>query len=221
LVPDVASGQDPLQILLWIHGLPRCGETAGSTAIDFIRSKTMQIAQVLLKSGKAFVLVAPSMNYQANSYDHLLTKPANLNAFLGEIRNEFVKIGWGQRPQWGRLVLAGHSRAFVVLDGCARLMSDAAMSTGPLAKLTNVWSLDAMLSSTACTPRVAWASSATNVDFQFMYRLKSMDAWKSECVDKKARASGLTNVTVRGIRNGEDVHCGIPRTELPGLLETL
>lgn len=218
-VPGAARGSDPVSLLVWIHGDLVCGGE-GKNAVSYVWSKTFPLAKQLAESKRPFVLVAPTMNWnwKDNKKSHTLGSPKRMNEFLEEVRAWLTTAGWSSAPALGRLILAGHSRAYVVLNGLAAGVNDAESSRGVLARLSDVWLLDTTYgkkNKTAhCTNWIKWARAKSGVNLRIFYRKDTDTAAVAECIRDEAKMAGLKNVTVQGISS----HCSLPRDHMPDLL---
>jgi hypothetical protein len=218
-VPDAARGTNPLSLLVWIHGDLVCGGE-GKNAVSYVWSKTFPLAKQLADSKRPFVLVAPSMNWnwKNNKTVHALGSPKGMNEFLDEVRAWLTTAGWASTPSVGRLILAGHSRAHVVLNGLAAAVNDAESSQSALRTLTDVWLLDTtygkMNKAAHCMNWINWAKAKSGVNLRIFYRRDTDTAAVAECIRDEAKMAGLKNVTVQGISS----HCSLPRDQMPDLL---
>jgi hypothetical protein len=158
----------------------------------------------------------------SNKVVHALGSPKKMNVFVEEVRSGLTNAGWSKAPALGRLILAGHSRAYVVLNALAAAVKDPESSAGALAKLTDVWLLDATYGKRNlkihCNKWIVWATThakAPNlINLRVLYRKGSDTSDVAECIRDEAAKLSLTNVVVRGAPS----HCSLPREELPGLL---
>jgi hypothetical protein len=222
-VPAAALGTDPVNLLVWIHGdIIPCGDETKDPC-DYVKSTTFPLAKQLADSKLPFVLVAPSMNWKAGQHRHELGSAKKMNAFLEEVRTGLTHAGWKSAPKdFGRLILAGHSRAYAVFDHLAAgVVSDKEeWSKDALATLTDVWLLDTTYGSgknkdTICNNWVAWAKVKSHVNLFIFYFKNSGTAGVAECIREKAAKTRLSNVFVQGFLNG---HCILPRCQMPTLL---
>ena len=220
-VPDAARNTDPLSLLVWIHGDLICGDEKGKNAVAYVKSKTFPLAKQLADSKRPFVLVAPSMNWKGEHL-HPLGSPQTMNAFLEEVRTGLTAAGWSSVPSFGRLILAGHSRAYAVFNGLAARVSDAQSSKGALATLTDMWLLDTTYGKkhkqAHCTNWMGWAKAKSGVNLRIFYRRNSDTAAVAECICDAVAAAGLTNVVVKYFDPKALSHCDMPRDRMPDLL---
>jgi len=223
-VPTAAASADPVTIVVWIHGdIIPCGDE-GRDAISYVKSNEFPLARQITDSKKPFVLAVPTMNWTfgRNKFVHALGTPKTMNAFVEEVRSGLTHAGWSKAPALGRLILAGHSRAYVVLNALAAAVKVPESSTGALAKLTDVWLLDATYGKrnvkVHCSKWIEWAKAhakAPNfINLRVLYRKASGTSDVAECILAEAARAALPNVVGRGVPS----HCSLPREELPALL---
>lgn len=231
-IPDATRGNDPVCVLVWIHGdiIPCCDE--GKDAVSLIKSEQFPLARQIADSKRPFVLVAPTMNWTwgNNKGSHLLGRPTKMNAFLEEVRSGLTHAGWSKAPSIGRVILAGHSRAYVVLNALAKVVSDdkadkkekAAWKKGALTTLSDVWLLDATYGKNNkkahCNNWIGWAKAKSGVQLHISYRRGSDTAAVAECIRDEAAKAGLSNVKVQDFQRCLLSHCDLPRDRIPALL---
>lgn len=225
-VPNAALAANLVQLLVWIHGdiIPCCDE--GKDAVSYVKSETFPLAKQLADSKRPFVLVVPTMNWTRGQSTHTLGDPAKMNAFLEEVRTGLTGAGWSSAPSFGRLILAGHSHAYAVLNNLAARVNDAESSKGALAKLTDAWLLDTtygkMNKEKHCKNWLEWAKAKAKAQIpaslRIFYRRGSDTAAVAECIRDEAAKAGLSNVAVRGFHRCLLSHCDMPRNLMPALL---
>jgi hypothetical protein len=220
-IPDAARGSDPLSLIVWIHGLLVCGGE-GPDAVSYLKSKTFPLTRQIADSRRPLVLVVPTMNWRGGQNSHPLGSPQKMNAFLEEVRDGLIAAGWSSRPSFGRLILAGHSKAFAVLNGLAARVNDADSSRGALATLTDVWQFDSTYGKAhkewLSEIWLNWARAKSNVNLRILYRRNTDTAAVAERIREKAAGAGLTNVTFEDFDPGSLSHCAMPRVRMPYLL---
>jgi hypothetical protein len=221
-IPYAARNTDPLSLVVWIHGDLICGDEKGKNAVAYVKSKTFPLAKQLADTKRPFVLVAPSMNWHSGQNSHMLGSPQTMNAFLQEVRTKLTAAGWSSVPSFGRLILAGHSRAYAVLNGLAARVSDAQSSQGALATLTDVWLLDttygARNKKALVTSWMRWAKAKRGVNLRILYRRNSATAAVAEGIRDEAAKARLTNVVVEDFDPKALSHCAMPQVRMPDLL---
>ncbi len=222
-VPNAALATNPVQLLVWIHGdiIPCCDE--GKDAVSYVKSETFPLAKQLADSKRPFVLVVPTMKWNPGQPTHTLGDPTKLNAFLEEVRTGLTGAGWSSAPSFGRLILAGHSHAYAVLNNLAARVNDAQSSKGALAKLTDIWLLDTTYGKKEkkkyCNIWMDWAKAKRHVNLRIFYRIDSDTAAVAECIRDEAAKSGLSNIAVQGINRCLLSHCDMPRYRMPALIK--
>ena len=221
-VPDAARNTDPLSLLVWVHGDLICGDEKGRNAVAYVKSKTFPLVKQLADSKRPFVLVAPSMNWKSGQNSHMLGSPQTMNAFLEEVRTKLTAAGWSSAPSFGRLILAGHSRAYAVFNGLAARVSDVQSSQGALATLTDVWLFDttygARNKKALVTNWMRWAKAKSGVNLRIFYRRNSGTADVAEGIRDEAAKARLTNVVFEHFDPNALSHCAMPRVRMPDLL---
>jgi D-alanyl-D-alanine carboxypeptidase len=222
-VPGPARDTDPLSLLVWIHGDLICGDE-GKNAVSYVKSKTFPLAKQVAESKRTFVLVAPTMHWKKGQNSHILGLPEKMNGFLEEVRAGLTAAGWSSAPSFGRLILAGHSRAYAVLNSLAARVRDAQSSQGALATLTDVWLFDTTYGKLHKQAHSAhwlrWAKAKSSVNLRILYRKHSLTADVAELIRDEAAKAGLTNVEVKGFEPNLLTHCDMPRVRMPDLLAT-
>jgi Penicillin-insensitive murein endopeptidase len=220
-VPDAARGADPLSLIVWIHGLLVCGGE-GPDAVSYLKSKTFPLTRQIADSKRPFVLVVPTMNWRGGQNSHPLGSPQKMNAFLDEVRAGLTAAGWSSPPSFGRLILAGHSKAFAVLNGLAAGVNEPESSQGALATLTDMWLLDSTYGTlhkeSLSAMWLKWAKAKGNVNLRILYRRNSDTAPVAERIRDEAARAGLTNVAVEDFDPRSLGHCEMPRVRMPYLL---
>jgi hypothetical protein len=224
-VPAAVQKTGAITALVWIHGDLICSD--GPDALSHVQSETISLVKILADSKRAFVLIAPSMGWDKGQPDHPLGAPKTMNAFLEEVRQSLVGAGWAAAPTIDRLILAGHSHAFAVFYGLAEAADHAASWKDSLAKLTDVWWLDATYGKrnphTFSRKLTFWAAFKRNVNFSVLYIPGSDTAKVAELVELKAKA-GPIPIDIRPLpRDGDektDDHCLMPKRQMGALLKS-
>jgi hypothetical protein len=220
-VPDAARGANRLNLLVWIHGLPVC-DGEGPNAISYLKSKPFPLTRLIADSKQPFVLVVPTMEWNKWPNSHPLGSPQKMNAFLEEVRAGLTAMGWSSPPSFGRLILAGHSKAYAVLNGLAARVNDPESSRGALATLSDVWLFDSTYGKSAKEAIgemwLKWAKAKSNVNLRILYRKYTDTAAVAERIREKAAQAGLKNVTFEDFEPRALSHCAMPRVRLPYLL---
>jgi hypothetical protein len=145
-----------------------------------------------------------------------------MNAFLEEVRVGLTGAGWSSPPSFGRLIVAGHSRGYAVLNGLATRVNDAQSSQGALATLTDMWLFDSTYGENhwqaVSDIWLRWAKAKSSVNLSVLYLKNSRTAAVAELIRDKAASAGLTNVQVQDFDRKLLTHCAMPRIQMPHML---
>jgi hypothetical protein len=120
------------------------------------------------------------------------------------------------------LILAGHSKAYAVLNGLAAGVNDPESSQGALATLTDMWLFDTTYGKShkeaLSETWLKWAKAKSNVNLRILYRKYTDTAAVAERIREKAAQAGLTNVAFEVFEPGSLSHCAMPQVRMPHLL---
>lgn len=222
-VPAAVPKTGGITALVWIHGDLICRDRPD--ALSHVQSEMISLVKTLADSKRAFVLIAPSMGWTAKQASHALGTPATMNAFLDQVRKSLVGAGWASAPTIDRLILAGHSHAFAVFYGLADTADQPDSWKDALAKLTDVWWLDATYGkdhpNTFSRKLTFWAAYKRDVKFSVLYIPGSDTAKVAERVEQKAKA-GPVKIDIRALPRDADKdtsdHCLMPQRQMGALL---
>ncbi len=223
-VPPAVGQARSVEVLVYAHGLlSPCAPAPKKVPYDLIANAPFRLAKLVEASGRAIVLVVPfldwpntvpgKLGFGRQGKQHLLAKPANLNAMIDEVLGEVGRVNGTPAPALTNLVVAGHSRAYDFLDPLASAHADPEMSKGALARLTQVWALD----TTYTAPVNDWTAliaskPALVVDVFFRCAGGTRDGGLA--FDRAAARSG-GRLRVTCVCEG---HCAVPGRRLPELL---
>jgi LAS superfamily LD-carboxypeptidase LdcB len=151
-VPKAALGATAVDVLVFAHGLLSGCKRPKRVPTGLVTDAPFELGRVVAESGRPVVLVVPLLDWgnpcggavfgRGHERWHPLGEPAHLNSLVAEA---LAEVGQAQRlaaPSLGELVVAGHSRAYDVLEPLAAHRTDGAMQQGALARLTEVWAFD-------------------------------------------------------------------------------
>ena len=151
-----------IDLLVFFHGLDRCRprfvpdpkKTRNKFGLD----------EQIDASGRKVALAVPVIHWDANVGG--LWTAANLNKFVEEVRGEIGRQS-GVTPTLGRLIIAGHSKAYAILTPLALefVNNAAATKQGALAKLKEVWALDSTYGLAHVSALDRWAHAVSNGRF--------------------------------------------------------
>jgi outer membrane protein OmpA-like peptidoglycan-associated protein len=216
--PQAAISQPEVDLLVYAHGLlDRC--EGPHTVPGIITQEPFKLARIVSATQRAVVLVVPHLGWQDYKGAHPLGTPARLNGVLAEVLTELGRAQSSAAPAVRELILAGHSRAYGVLEPLARAHADRDMQRGTLAKLSQVWAFD-----TTYAGRVddwmAWLDANPRLAVSVFYRPGS--AQQRAAGKKLTWAVGDEFYRRRGgrlrVEQAPEKHCDVPPTRLPGLL---
>lgn len=218
--PPAASGRGEVDVLLYAHGLLNGCERPRSLPDGLITGSPFRLGAAVAASNRPIVLVVPLLDWNqpggrkafgpAHPRWHALAQPAHLNAVVAQVLSELARVQSSRPPALGRLVIAGHSRAYDFLEPLAHLHADAQMQQGALARLSEVWSLDATYAGSPSRWQ-AWLAAHPQLRASVFYRPGTRTAAIGDAF-YKARSEALNVVRVT------EGHCAVPARRLPGLL---
>lgn len=218
--PPAASGRGEVDVLLYAHGLLNGCERPRSLPDGFVTSSPFRLGAAVAGSNRPIVLVVPLLDWNqpggrsafgaSHPRWHALAKPAHLNALVAQALAELGRVQGSRPPTLGRLVIAGHSRAYDFLEPLAHLHADPQMQQGALARLSEVWSLDATYAGNLSRWQ-AWLAAQPQLRASVIYRPGTRTAAIGD-VFFKARGGRLNVV------RATEGHCAVPGRRLPALL---
>jgi hypothetical protein len=232
-VPAAAAKATELEVLVFAHGLNRCGASGSrpKRAADFITGSVFGLGKIIAAAKRPMALVVPGLDWEnlaANKMaftapglkkdrQHRLAQPANLNGVLDEVLAAIGRVqGATSAPNLTRLVVAGHSRAYDFLNPLAAAHADAEMTRGALSKLTHVWAFDTTYNCPT-TLYASWLATNAALNIEVFYR-NAIGTKKCGKLfaSAAAKTKGRMVVTVAG-----ESHCSVPAKRLPDLLAAL
>jgi uncharacterized protein YgiM (DUF1202 family) len=224
-VPAAAAQATDVDVLFYAHGLNVCSPVAKTPPISFVTDAPFSLGKIIDATQRPIILAVPFMDWEhlgANGMafggsHHKLGIPANLNGVLAEVLAQVGQHRNTSAPTLSSLVLAGHSRAYDFLNPLAAASADPQMSTGALAKLSQVWGLD---TGYVCSPIKAWSNwltSKPSLEISMYYRAGTATA---DCGKQFANLVPSSDDRL-SVHVASEAHCAIPGTELPVLLGAL
>lgn len=177
--PAAALKQRDVDVLFFAHGMLGGCPKPSSLPEGFISGGPFRLGEIVANTNRPLVLVVPHLNWdtpgtrsafgQSWPRWHAVGKPAHLNALIDEALAELGRVQSASAPRVRSLIVAGHSRAHGVLEPLAHLYKDPEMQRGALAKLSDVWSLDATYAGKASTWKT-WLDANTSLRAHVLYR---------------------------------------------------
>jgi hypothetical protein len=223
-VPPAAIGRAEVDVLFFVHGLLHVCKPLPQpldSPVGLITQKAFQLGKLVTDSGQPIIVVAPFFNWAPSAGSQPLASPATLNALIQEVLD---KVGSAGSPvSLRRLVIAGHSRAFGILDPLAARAKSPDMEQGALARLAEVWALDTAYGSYKdVSPYTTWLARKPNLTLRVFYRPGS----PTDGRDPKRAGRGHTFLTKRSpgrleVVQCKETHCAVPVVRLPALLAGL
>lgn len=233
-VPKAAAHAKSLEVILFAHGLNVCGpvKSRPKSGVDFVTGPVFELGAIVDDAKRPMVLVVPFLSWETlakkklgftlpagqekKDRQHRLGQPATMNAVIAEVLASIGRVAGTAAPALSRFVLAGHSRAYDLLDPLALAHADPAMTSGALAKLSHVWAFDTTYSSRPAAYE-KWLASKPALSLDVFYREGSGTAGGGKALEKVARTSGGR----MAVKVAMECHCDVPGMRLPGRLASL
>lgn len=220
----VGARPKTVEFLVFGHGhLDPCPPVPTKMPQDLITNAPFRLAKHVDASNRAIVLVVPSLEwgktvsgklgFGQRGKQHLLGMPANFNAVIAETLQEIGRVIGAPAPTLSNLVVAGHSRAFDLLDPLAAAHADAEMSKGALARLTRVWALDTTYTAPVAD-YTAWLAAKPALEIDVFFRCGTGTMNGGLAFERAAPKSG-GRLRAGCVCEG---HCAVPGRRLPELL---
>lgn len=216
------------EVLVFIHGNdiydPKGVAIKTPPPEKFITEVPFKLADHVESSGRPIVLVVPFLNWEnlkpketfGNGW-HPFAKPANFNNVVAEA----VEVAKTRKASaaFSRLIIAGHSHAWAVLDALANARANPEMKKGALGLLRDVWALDTTYTSPVAD-WTAWLSARPDISVTIAYR---DNAAGSLSTGKQGRdfLALKDRVSVIPVPSHAVEHCDLPGAYLPLLLKYL
>jgi hypothetical protein len=239
-VSPAAKTSNQVEVLFFVHGLDVCKPIIKSRPATFITEKPFQLGGLVSASGRPIVLVVPFLDWERllknkmNVKDtkwHRIADPVNFNAVIDDVLIKMADQYQTAVPEIMRLIVAGHSRAYGVLDALAFYHGKPEMTQGALARLSHVWALG----STYTAPIKywkAWLQSRDDFHINVIYRHGKYLNKKTQAMT--SLATGVKGslylelskqfkdrITVTPLPMKEVGHCAMVVKYLPGLIRSL
>ena len=226
LVSQAARNATRVEVLVFFHGLDRCDtkSTRAKAPGKFITDAPFKLGEIVEASMRPIVLVVPSLQWGKGP--HELGQPKKLNALIAEAVPA-TPVGVS------RLILAGHSRAYDVLNPLARAHGDPAMSQGALACPTHVWAFDTAYNAPVADWE-AWLRSRDDLNVTVAYRdgesceggrtmrlPTGVHGAKFRSLQKRTALALKERFNVIPVPSNVVSHCDVPVEYLPIFLRSL
>lgn len=223
--PKAALGRRDVDVLVFAHGLLGGCTRPRPVPAGFVTSAPFELGRVVDGSGRPVVLVVPLLDWgnpcgevvfgRGHGHWHPLGKPAVLNAVVSEVLAEVGRVQGAAAPSLRELVVAGHSRAYDLLEPLAASRTDAAMRQGALARLSQVWAFDTTYAGDV-PAWTDWLKLNPSLQLRLYYRPAGKSSTRTVGDQFYAqRGDRLIVTTVR------EEHCDVPATRLAELMPSL
>jgi LAS superfamily LD-carboxypeptidase LdcB len=219
-IPKGALGAQAVDVLVFAHGLLSGCKKPKRLPTGLITDAPFELGRVVAESGKPVVLVVPLLDWgnpcgevvfgRGHERWHPLGDPAHLNSLVAEALTEVGQVQKIAAPTLGDLVVAGHSRAYDVLEPLAAHRTETAMQQGALARLTEVWTFDTTYGGDV-SAWTDWLKLRPTLHVRFYYRPGS----KTGTVGDKFYAAMSDRLHVTKVN---EPHCAIPAIRMAQLL---
>lgn len=222
--PRAALGRRDVDVLVFAHGLLGGCRRPRTLPSGFITDAPFRLGSVVDASGRPMVLVVPLLDWanpcgevvfgRGQGRRNPLGHPAVLESLVGEVLTEVGRVQSQPPPALGELVLAGHSRAYDVLEPFVATRSDPAMSRPTLSRLRQVWAFDTTYAGDVAA-WIDWLAADPARQLHVFYRADRRRGRDTGTVGDRflARQGGQLHVT-----QVSEGHCAVPSTRLAQLL---
>ena len=222
--PKAAAGRRDVDVLIFAHGLLGGCPRPKRLPAGFVTDAPFGLGRIVDRSGRPVVLVVPLLDWgnpcgevvfgREHRRWHPLGNPATLNAVAAEALAEVGRVQGAAAPSLRELIVAGHSRAYDVLEPLAASRADAAMRQGALARLSQVWAFDTTYAGDV-SAWTDWLKLNPSLQLHLYYRPVRAGKIDTKAVGDQfyAHRGGRLFVT----QVSED-HCNVPSTRLAELM---
>lgn len=219
--PRAAHSKQEVEVLVYAHGLLNGCPRPKSIPEGIITDAPFKLGEIVAASGRPIVLVVPYLDWanpggesvfgRARRNWHALGKPSYLNSLVAETLAELGRVQSIATPSLNNLVIAGHSRAYDLLEPLAHSHFDVQMQQGALARLSQVWALDSTYAGDVGKWR-SWLDAKPGLRIYVFYRPGS----KTAGIGDKFYNQRSERLNVIRVKEG---HCAVPSRRLPALLK--
>jgi monoamine oxidase len=220
--PKAALGRQDVDVLVFAHGLLGGCPRPKRLPAGFVTDAPFELGRIVDRSGRPVVLVVPLIDWgnpcgevvfgRDHRRWHPLGEPAVLNAVVSEVLAEVGRVQGASAPSLRELIVAGHSRAYDVLEPLAAHRTDAAIRQGALARLSQVWAFD----TTYAGDVPAWTDwLRLNPSLQLHLYYRSAANSPTRTVGERFYAQRGDRLFVTRV---DEVHCAVPATRLAELM---
>lgn len=218
--PERALSGQSVEVLVFAHGLLHGCPLPGQVPAGFVTHRPFALGAPVHASGRPLVLAVPLLDWAHPGGEHAfgrgferrhaLGRPERLNRLVDEVLDQVGRVRGTASPALTNLLLAGHSRAYDLLEPLAESRRDPAMRQGALAELTGVWAFDTAYAGSVGT-WTGWLEADPDLQVHCFYRPGSRTADVGDRFHRGQRP----RLTVTRV---SEPHCEVPAVRLPGLL---
>ena len=220
--PKAALARPDVDVLVFAHGLLGGCPRPKHLPAGFVTDAPFEFGRIVDRSGRPVVLVIPQLDWgnpcgevvfgRGRGRWHPLGKPAVLNAVVSEVLAEVGRVQGAKAPSLRELIVAGHSRAYDVLEPLAASRADAAMGQGALARMSQVWAFDTTYAGDV-SAWTDWLRLNSSLQLHLYYRPAAKSPTRTVGDQFYAQRGDRLFVT-----KADEVHCAVPATRLAELM---
>lgn len=219
-VPRAALGRPDVDVLVFAHGLLGGCRRPRRVPAGFVTDRPFDLGRVVDATNRPVVLVVPALDWTDPGGQHAfgprhprwhaLGHPRALNALVARALDDVGRVLGGHPPAVRELMIAGHSRAYDVLEPLVHHRHDPAMADGALARLGRIGAFDTTYGGDV-DAWLDWLSLNPRLSVQVYYRPGTPTATVGDAFLALRRPRlEVTRVS--------DEHCDVPAHRLPALL---
>jgi subtilisin family serine protease len=222
--PKAALGRTDVDVLVFAHGLLGGCRRPGPLPAGFVTGAPFELGRIVDVSGRPAVLVVPLLDWANPCGEvvfgpgrkrwHPLGQPARLNAVVSEVLAEVGRVQGTAAPSLRELIVAGHSRAYDVLEPLAASRADPAMRQGALARLSQVWAFDTTYAGDV-SAWTDWLKLNPSLQLHLYYRPVKTKKIDTQTVGDRFYDVRSDRLIVTKVA---EEHCDVPATRLAELM---
>lgn len=220
--PQAALSMREVEVLVYAHGLLNGCKRPKSIPDGMITDAPFKLGDIVAASDRPIVLVVPYLDWANPGGEsafgrvrrkwHALGKPAHLNSLIAEVLAELGRVQSIATPSLRNLTIAGHSRAYDLLEPLAHSHSDPQIQQGALARLSQVWAFDSTYAGDVSN-WISWLNSNPVLLVSVFYRPGSRTAAVGDAFYRRRSARLM-------VIHASEGHCAVPARRLRLLLKS-
>ena len=222
--PKAALGRTDVDVLFFAHGLLGGCRRPKPVPAGFVTGAPFELGRIVDESGRPAVLVVPLLDWsnpcgevafgRGHERWHPLGKPVVFNAVVSEVLAEVGRVQGMAAPTLRELVVAGHSRAYDVLEPLAASRTDPAIRQGALARLRQVWAFDTTYAGDV-SAWTDWLKLNPSLQLHLYYRPVKTKNIDTKTLGDRFYAERGDRLVVTAVK---EEHCDVPATRLTELM---